>query len=293
MTHRPYALLLEALLLPALLSLPAVAQDAAPVPPPELPAAKAAALEREITKLRNNNDPGRAKAEAEVIAYGRGAVPLLVKAGHTVHEGQRRGLVTCLLAVTTDEDRQLVAELLASPHIALRRFAARKAGELRRPELMEPLQPLLADPDEAVRVEAAIALVSNGHEEGLPVAAPAMAGPLRERVQAALKGVAGKGRHDNVGAMLKIDPQREREEPDVTSKERLAAVDLLHAIGDQTAIDWLLRALDDSHNIVQRNAINALRDLLEQSGPMQGSSVFQQIKEAERIKEVAKQKRAG
>jgi HEAT repeat protein len=110
-------------------------------------------------------------------------------------------------------------------------------------------------------------------------------------VQAALKGVAGKGRHDNVGAMLRIDPQREREEPDVTSKERLAAVDLLHAIGDQTAIDWLLLALDDSHNVVQRNAINALRDLLEQSGPMEGSSVFQQIKEAERIREVAKQKR--
>jgi hypothetical protein len=292
MTLRPYVLLPDALLLLALLALPAAAQDAAPVLPPGLPAAKAAALEREIAKLRNNNDAGRAKAEAEVIAYGRGAVPLLVKAGHTVHEGQRRGLVTCLLAVTTDDDRQLVAELLASPHIALRRFAARKAGELRRPELMEPLQTLLADPDEAVRVEAAIALVSNGHEEGLPVAAPAMAGPLRGRVQAALKGVAGKGRHDNVGAMLTIDPQREREEPDVTSKERLAAVDLLHAIGDQTAIDWLVRALDDSHNVVQRNAINALRDLLEQSGPMQGSSVFQQIKEAERIKEVAKQKRA-
>ncbi len=288
MTPRPYALLLETLLLPVLLALPAAAQDAAPVPPPELSAAKAAALEREIAKLRNNNDAGRAKAEAEVIAYGRGAVPLLVKAGHSTHEGQRRGLVACLLAVTTDDDRQLVGELLASPHIALRRFAARKAGELRRPELMEPLHPLLEDPDEAVRVEAAIALVSNGHEEGLPVAAPAMAGPLRARVQAALKGVAGKGRHDNVGAMLTIDPQREREEPGVTSKERLAAVDLLHAIGDQTAIDWLLRALDDSHNVVQRNAINALRDLLEQSGPMEGSSVFQQIKEAERIKEVAK-----
>jgi HEAT repeat protein len=291
MAPRPYALLLDVLLLPVLLSLPAAAQEAAPVPPPELTAAKAAALEREIAKLRNNHDPGRAKAEAEVIAYGRGAVPLLVKAGHSTHEGQRRGLVTCLLAVTTDDDRLLVGELLASPHIALRRFAARKAGELRRQELMEPLRPLLADADEAVRVEAAIALVSNGHEEGLPVAAPAMAGPLRERVQAALKGVAGKGRHDNVGAMLAIDPQREREEPDVTSKERLAAVDLLHAIGDQTSIDWLVKALDDSHNVVQRNAINALRDLLEQSGPMQGSSVFQQIKEAERIREVAKQKR--
>lgn len=291
MTFRPYALPLDALALAALLALPAAAQDATPAPPPELPAAKAQALEREIAKLRNNNDPGRAKAEAEVIAYGRGAVPLLVKAGHSTHEGQRRGLVTCLLAVTTDDDRLLVAELLSSPHVALRRFAARKAGELRRPELLEPLHPLLADADEAVRVEAALALVSNGREEGLPVAAPAMAGPLRERVQAALKGVAGKGNHANVGALLTIDPQREREEPDVTSRERLAAVDLLHAIGDQAAIDWLLRALDDSHNVVQRNAINALRDLLEQSGPMQGSSVFQQIKEAERIREVAKQKR--
>ena len=287
MTCQPYALLMS-----ALLALPAAGQaDAAPAPPPELPVAKAQALEREVAKRRNNSDTGRAKTEAEIIAYGRGAVPLLVKAGHTTHEGQRRGLANCLLAVTTADDHPLVAELLASPHIALRRFAARKAGELARAELLEPLHPLLQDADEAVRVEAAIALMANGDEAGLPVAAPAMTGPLRERVRVALKGVAGKGRHENVGAMLTIDPQREREEPSVTSKERLAAVDLLHAIGDKAAIDWLLRALDDSHNVVQRNAINALRDLLEQQVPMEGNSVFQQIKEAERIKEVAQQQR--
>ncbi len=287
MTCQPYALLLS-----ALLALPAAGQaDAAPAPPPELPVAKAQALEREVAKLRNNSDAGRAKTEVEIIAYGRGAVPLLVKAGHTTHEGQRRSLANCLLAVTTLDDHPLVAELLTSPHIALRRFAARKAGELARPELLEPLHPLLQDADEAVRFEAAIALMANGDEAGLSVAAPAMTGPLRDRVRAALKGVAGKGRHENVGAMLTIDPQREREEPAVTSKERLAAVDLLHAIGDPAAVDWLLRALDDSHNVVQRNAIDALRDLLEQQGPMEGNSVFQQIKEAERIKEVAQQQR--
>lgn len=292
MSTRPYALLLALLLATA----PAAPQDATPaapapadlpVPPPALSAAKASSLQREIDKLRNDNAAGRAKTEKAVIAFGRGAVPALVKAGHTSHEGQREGLVNCLLALTTLDDRELVAESLASPHVALRRFAARRAGELHLEGQMEALHALLADADPAVRVEAAISLVANGHEEGLPTAAPAMSGPLRERVQAALKGVADKGPHAELGALLAIDPRREREEPEAAAKERLAAVDLLHAIGDRASITWLVRALDDTHNVVQRNAINALRDLVEHQGPMEGSSIFQQVKEAERIREVA------
>jgi len=285
-------MLLRAYTLVVLLTGLAAAQDAPPIqPPPTLEPAKVQALQREIEKLRNNNVEGRAKTEAVVIEYGRGAIPFLVEQAHTRHPGQQAGLVTCLLALADMNDRDLVTSSLTSEHVTLRRFATRKAGELELQPMLDALPPLLKDADEEVRTEAALALVAHGREEGLPVAAFALTGPLRDRARAAIRGVAGKGTHENIGALLVIDPKRERDEPDVASKERLAAVDVLYAIGDDASIALLVGALDDHHNLVQRAAINALRDLLEQQGPMVGSSIFQQIKEVERLKEVYKQPR--
>jgi len=291
MVLRVYAVVCAA----ALLGAAVAAQDAPPVvPPPELSAAKAQTLGLEIDKLRNNNAEGRAKAEAVIIAMGRGAVPALVAEAHTRHAGQQEGLLNCLLALTDKNDRGLVEESLASPHVTLRRFGARRAGELKLAPLMDKLPPLLADEDLTVRTEAALALLSTGREEGLAVAATVMDGPQRDRVVKALRGVAGKGPHEGVAAMLVIDEERERFEPEVASKERMAAVDLLHAIGDPVSQELLVRALDDHHNIVQRMAIDALRDLLEKQPPMTGSSIFQQIKEVERLRQVWKEKgRAG
>jgi HEAT repeat protein len=283
---------LRAYTLVVLLTGLAAAQDAPPIqPPPTLEPAKVQALQREIEKLRNNNAEGRAKSEAVVIEYGRGAIPFLVEQAHTRHAGQQAGLVNCLLALADMNDREMVASSLTSEHVTLRRFAARKAGELELPALLDALPPLLKDADEEVRTEAALALVAHGREEGLPVAAFALTGPLRDRARAAIRGVAGKGKHENIGALLVIDPKREREEPEVAAKERLAAVDVLYAIGDDASVALLVGALDDHHNLVQRAAINALRELLEQQGPMVGSSIFQQIKEVERLKEVYKQPR--
>jgi len=265
------------------------AQDLPPVEaPPALSAAQAQALDREIAKLRNNVVDVRAKTEAVIIAYGRGAIPALVAECHTLHAGQQDGLVNCLLALADMRDRDLVDSSLTSDKVPLRRFAARKVGELKLPAQIDKLPPLLKDADEVVRTEAAISLVANGREEGLPVATIALPGPQHARVQTALHGVANKGPHDGVAAMLKIDEKREREEPEVAAKERIAAVAVLHAIGDKAAEVLLMQALGDHHNVVQRDAINALRDLLEQQGPMEGSSIFQQIKEVERLQKVWK-----
>jgi hypothetical protein len=290
---RPRASALALLCVVALSVVPGVAgaQELPPVePPPALTAAQTQALDREIDKLRNHSAEGRAKTEAVIIGMGRGAIPALVEQCHTVHAGQQAGLVNCLLGLTDMRDRDLVEQSLTAERVPLRRFAARKVGELKIPAQIDKLPALLADKDEAVRTEAAISLIENGREEGLPVATIALNGPQGARVKAALHGVAGKGDHAGVAAMLKIDPKREREEPEVAAKERIAAVAVLHAIGDKPAQVLLMQTLGDHHNIVQRDAINALRDLLEQQPPMQGSSIFQQIKEVERLKKLWKER---
>jgi len=282
---------------------PAAPQDAPPAdsadlppiePPPALSAVDTEKLKRGIKKLRNENDKYRHLAEQEVIGFGRGALPLLEEAATTNSPPMMDALVNCLCGVADARDRGLVEADLSSQLPVLRRFAARKTGDIGLPALLDKLLPLLDDQDHDARVEAAISLVRNGREEGLAVATLAYGGTYgpgwEQRVLAALPGVSNKGSHDEVARLLVIDPEREKSEPEVSSNERLAAVKLLHAIGDRAATALLVRALDDHHNVVQREAINALRDLLEQKGPLEANSIFQQLKEVTRLKEVAASK---
>src|SRR5262249_51015210 len=122
-------------------------------------------------------------------------------------------------------------------------FAARKVGELKLKAQIDKLPPLLKDTDEVVRTEAAISLVSNGREEGLPVATIALPGPQHARVQAALHGVAGQRDHAGVVVRQKIEYTRYLEESEGASKDLTAAVAVLHAIGDKASEVLLMQAL--------------------------------------------------
>jgi len=255
-------------------------------PPPPLSPAQQASLDRSIKSLRASNAKSRAKTERKIIAMGRGTIPFLIAKCDTDHEGKRAGLVTCLMGVADVRDRELVHVAIEHQWITARRFGAAMAGELALPHLLDLLPPLLEDEDEIVRVEAAVALVSNGRPDGLPTLVPQLRGPWRQRVLSALPGIAGKGTHAAVAEMLEIDKRRERDDPEGATNERLAAVELLHHIADDAAKHLLIRALDDKHNVVQREAINALRDLLEGQGPMKSTSIFQQINEVKRLKGV-------
>ncbi|MHC5211481.1 MAG: HEAT repeat domain-containing protein [Planctomycetota bacterium] len=271
---------------------PAADADLPPAEPiPELSAAKNEKLKRAVKKLRNDSDKHRHAAEADVIAFGRSAIPQLLDASTTDHEAMQDAILSCLAAVADINDRAIVAEQFGSERPLLRRFAAREAGESGLAALLDKLPPLLEDDDESVRLEAALALVANGREDGLGIATLAYTGPAKERVLAALPGVAGKGDHAPVAQLMVIDPKREKRDPEGAAQERLAAVQILHAIADPAAVRLLVRALDDKHNVVQRASIDALRALLEDKPPLETSSIFQQINEVKRLKEVAAERR--
>lgn len=263
--------------------------------PPKLSNLDAEKCKRSIKKLRNDNAKYRHAAEQEVIAFGRGAIPFLEEAATTKDDAMMDAIVNALCGVADARDRDRVEAHLTSQLIPLRRFGARETGDIGLPEMLDRLLPLLGDADRPTQVEAALSLVRNGREEGLAVVTLAYGGTYGpgwgERVLAALPGIANKGTHSEVAKLLSIDPQREKEEPDVASNERLAAVKLLHAIGDPAATALLVQALDDHHNVVQREAINALRDLLEHKGPLEANSIFQQLNEVKRLKDVAAAKK--
>jgi HEAT repeat protein len=180
-------------------------------------------------------------------------------------------------------------------------------GELQLQHLSDALQPLLDDEDTEVRLEAAVALASLGSETGLGALGEVytqiyrveQAGEPDEdddealasidaglRIRAALAGLAEHGDHAALIARLKSDARLEKTDPEAAALNRQSAVALLAAIGDRAAIRGIAKSLDDSHNVVQRDAINALRQLVEEQPPFDGASIFQQINEVKRLKEV-------
>lgn len=272
---------------------PLVAQDAeAPreLPPVEAPPAMESRLEgrfeRDLKRLRNSNAERRAETEAEIVEYGRAAIPGLVDSLHTDHEGLGEGLVTCLTALVDLRDRELVASHATSRHVYARAFAARAGGELGLDVTLDPLADLLDDPSTLVRIEAALALTANGREAGLDELGRHFT-QVEERALAALSGVHGAGDHGPLVTLLEIDPQREREQPEEAAAERRAAVRMLQAIGDVPAVRALGGALGDPHNLVQRDAIDALRAICEDAEPFSGRSIFEQLGEVQRLEKVA------
>jgi len=255
-----------------------------PEPPPELSRLDRARLERALKTLRNSNAERRRATEQDIVEIGRGAIPELVDAATTDHEGKIDGLVTCLVALATIDDRELVAESLDSELVALRRFAVRKVGELGLPSHLDALEARLEDEDEDVRLSAGLALVANEREAAVTALVPHLDGPRRDEILRAVAGLRGAGPHTALRAMLSVDKQREKRDPEGYADERRAVVAILHEIGDDAAVAGLARALDDPHNVVQRDAIDALRDLVEDKGPFEATSIFQQIKEVERLK---------
>jgi len=298
LADRSITLVLAAgLALATLAAIPSPREDDLPPveAPPELSTMEEQKAKRAIKNLRNSNAQRRAAVEEQVIAFGRGAIPLLIDASTTDHEGKQAGIVRCLVELADLRDRELVAAQVTSERAVLRRFAAREAAQTALPALLDLLPELLEDGDPEVRTEAALALVRNGREAGLSALADAFVEDgteaLRERILAALDGIVGEGSHRALVDRLHVDERREREDPEGAAAERRAAVAMLRAIGDGAAVKALGTALDDSHNVVQRDAIDALRDIIEDAPPFEGQSIFQQINEVKRLKDVVRRYR--
>ncbi|RKY22541.1 MAG: hypothetical protein DRQ55_00455 [Planctomycetota bacterium] len=308
-------LALSALLLAAHVSAQAPTADLPPAEdPPELTAMQRQKLLRAVKQLRNSNATKRAEVEQDVIAFGRGAIPELMDAASTTHAGMLAGLQLCLVELVDTRDRLLVEDQLQAERVVLRRFGAQAVGKLGIPRQLDLLPDLLNDSDEDVATLAALSLAHNGREQGLgrlvdtwllareasetragePTSSsrrskrssePDPALRWKQPILDAITGLTDEGSHAGLVARLKIDPRMEQDDPAGAAAVRLAAIELLHHLGDEAAVRGIARALEDHHNLVQRAAINALRDLVEQQPPFQGAT-FQQIRELERLRDV-------
>lgn len=274
--------------------------------PPELRTSDAVKLERELKKLRNSKATARRKTEDKIIRLGRGCLPELLAAATTDHAGKADGLRRCVLELADLRDRELIGAQLESELPLLRRIAAEWIARHAFAPLVEPLRPLVRDADAEVAWAAALALTRLGQPDGLDVILARVTEPTGREVdeeaksraaadaelaKAALGALAGNGKHSPLVAGMRRDETLERDDPAAHAATRRASVQLLAAIGDDVALGAVHAALDDPHNLVQRDAIDALRRLLEDKPPFDGGSIFAQLKEVDRLKKLPARRR--
>lgn len=256
-------------------------------PPPELSVTVRNKVTRALKKFTSKKEQARASQVETVLEAGRGAVPLLVEHAETTSEEKQAEVAHCLTVLADGRDRFEIEDWLESEHVALRRAGATLAGRIATERLVRGLPRLLEDEDAAVRFETALSLAATGQDDGVDVLVERFDESTAARIVEAAAGLAGTGSHSRLRKHLIVDEEAAKRDPHAAALPRRAAVAMLEGIGDRAAISALSKVLDDPHSLVQLDAIDALRKLLEDAEPFNATSIFAQIKEVERLKGLA------
>ena len=151
----------------------------------------------------------------------------------------------------------MLAEL-KNPSYVVRRRAAESLGGFKERRVVEPLIPVLENMDEMKSVRAAAA-VSLGALKDERASAPLLTALSDENAEIRLKAAAALGNLKDAKAVTQLSEIVENPlEPDTV---RDAAVAALGNIGDKSAEDVLIRALDIRVGNISKNAIVALGKL--------------------------------
>ena len=151
----------------------------------------------------------------------------------------------------------MLAEL-KHPSYVVRKRAANSLGGFKERRLVEPLIAVLENSDEMKSIRAA-AIVSLGALKDERAAAPLLAALSDENAEIRLQAAVALGTLKDAKAVAKLSEMVENPlEPDDV---RAAAVAALGNIGDETAEDVLIRALDIRVGNIAKNAMIALGKL--------------------------------
>lgn len=251
----------------------------------------------EVEKLRKaRTEQMETESRAALVAAGAGVAPTIL--GTLVKEndeGARARLVAVLDAVTDARHTRLLAREFEhkSPRVrfyALRRVASFPDLELRA-QAEKALERARAAKEDEELYLAALCATAAGSLAGFDRIERAVASEWKDRMaelRIALASVRGAAATERVLAALKPEDRPAPRKPPLAPQDRqrvVAALRLLAACGDASAVGQAGAFLDSDDNQVRVAAINAVRALLDGAPPLDDLPVFDAIDMAKKLKE--------
>lgn len=224
--------------------------------------------------LKTTKKPERRdKAEAALVAMGSGVAPVLLARLTDFRVNINEPIGRVLDQVTQPDHAPLLARSAADHKIAVRAYVLERLTTFRLPDMAPVFRHARKDRDEEVSFLAALGLASAGDFEAFDdifERASANWKELAPRLAVALPGV--RGEKATVRVLDKMKAGGENEE--------ITGLRLLRSVADRSAASRVAIYLDsESHNI-KKEAINALRVIVDGDPPLENLSVFQAIEMA-------------
>ena len=272
-----------ALVLLAAMTPMAAAQPPQPAPVekpawPKLETGQRERLEQLFKNLASKNEELRDAAEAELQGIGAAAAPLMIAHLSDLAINVNESLLRVLPRVTAAEHAPLLAQLIGSRRLAIRQFVAQRLAELHPPEMGPVFRAALRDRDASVVFLAKVGLAGIGDLEFMDAVFERCStdwNGWREVMARALRGAHGeKATHWLLERMT-----------EGTARDRVTGLRLLRTVGVRSAAGRIAGYLDSESHNVKKEAINALRAIVDGEPPLDELSVFEAIEMAKKWKE--------
>lgn len=239
------------------------------------------AKSRELVKLglRKLDDEDKevvAKTEQDLIALGPEIAPLLFRQFTDRKEAIHGSLSRILDGIVLPEHAPLLLPLLERKHGALRRDVTRRLARFRLPAMQKTLEQLRKDKDPEVDYYAALGLAGLGQFDHMEVVfercrtdwhgANALAGEILTPV---------RGSEGVMWLKAKLDGEEEDE---------ICALRMMRFLCPKDYAGIPASRLDSRSGAAKKEAINALRVIVDGDEPLENLSVFQAIEHAKKWK---------
>ena len=253
---------------------PDKAQEAATIAWPELTSAQESALAGHCKMLRRTVKEERiAEIELSLVEMGAGATPHLISRMSDHRKNINDSISLVLDQITTAEHAPLLAEFAQDRKTAVRSYVVRRLTEFCTPEMADVFRRAREDKDEGIAFQAALGLASAGDGSAIGVIFDhCMDDWLTDaaRVSAALEPCRSP---DTAQWVL-----RRMEGTD--ERAVVTGLRLLRSVGTVDKAALIGRFLQHESQTVKKEAINALRVVVDGDEPLEKLPVFKTIEMA-------------
>lgn len=248
---------------------------------PKLEYTQSVELGKSIDELKRATAPEIVDHASDKIAeFGKGAMNLLYEAlsrQKAVPEDElsdeAKRIIKVLNSIPKADDGARLANDCLHRHALIKRFALRKAGELYCSEALSAALKALKDPDEGVRLEAALCSAALGSIDGYDILRKAARDEwplLGPRIRKATE------RNRNAEVTQKALPGLKSKE----WQEVCASLRLLSGWGVKECAHEVGASLGSTDNRIKEDAINALRGIVDNDQPIEKLSAFDLAEQA-------------